>query len=198
MQKDSPADFPNTNVGDAANSTHFLEVRKQKLQDMRDRGFDPFRANWEQSHTSADVRSAELKDDAPAQMVSVAGRILAIRLMGQAAFVKILDRDGQVQLYIKSDVAGSEHYQEFKKYDLGDIIGAKGPLFRTKTGEITVHVESFQLLAKSLQPLPKEWYGLAESDTIYRQRYLDLIVNQDSRKRFLMRSRIVQEIRNFL
>ncbi len=180
--------------------THdLIAVRKAKLVEMRAAGIDPFRKNWEQSDTS---RSAlALFDDAAeegSQVVSVAGRIVAFRLMGKAAFLKILDRDGRIQLYVRKDAVGDEVYQRFKRFDLGDIIGVAGPLFRTKAGEVTVRVESIGILSKSLRPLPEKWHGLTDDDQIYRQRYLDLIVNQDSRARFITRSKVIREIRTFL
>jgi lysyl-tRNA synthetase class 2 len=120
------------------------------------------------------------------------------RDMGKSCFVKLLDRDGLIQLYVKKDEVGDEAYAAFKKLDLGDIIGAAGPVFKTKTGEITVRAKKYALLAKALRPLPEKWHGLTHSEQIYRQRYLDLIVNEQSRERFQTRSRIVRAVREFL
>ncbi len=186
-------------------------VRLQKLQEQRAAGNDPFRANWDQTHTSRQAVSgydawekalppgALEGDNAPeGPKVSVAGRILFFRLMGKASFVKILDRDGILQLYFKKEVVGEAAYAEFKKLDLGDIIGAEGTMFRTKTGEATLRVTSFRLVSKALRALPEKWHGLSDSDQIYRQRYLDLIVNMESRERFVQRSRVIEEIRRFL
>lgn len=185
-----------------------MAVRRQKLDAMRERGLDPFRANWQQTHTSAEALAlfptAESSADADAgdtdgPEVSLAGRITVFRLMGKASFVKILDRDGVIQLYVQRDALPEGVYNtDFKKLDLGDIIGVCGTLFRTKTGEITVRVSTFSLLAKALRPLPEKFHGLTDSERIYRQRYLDLIVNADSRERFKLRSRIIREIRTFL
>ncbi|QYY35880.1 lysine--tRNA ligase [Ruficoccus sp. ZRK36] len=194
------------------NTSDLMAVRRKKLDDMRERGIDPFRANWDQTHTSKTAVAAydefektlppaESEDahapDGPE--VSVAGRIVTFRLMGKASFVKILDRDGLIQLYVQRDALPEGIYNsEFKKLDLGDIIGVRGPLFRTKTGEITVRVQSFALVSKALRPLPEKFHGITDSEQIYRQRYLDLISNQDSRKRFITRSKILQEIRKYL
>lgn len=186
------------------NSHDLYAVRKAKLDSMRAKGFDPFRAEWEQTYTSK--TAIESFDDSIEEgmnsehEVSVAGRVLVFRLMGKASFVKIQDRDGIIQLYISRDGLPEGVYNEdFKKnLDLGDIIGARGKLFKTKTGEITVRVSEYKMLAKSLRPLPEKWHGLTNSEQIYRQRYLDLMVNQESRKRFKLRSAIVREIREFL
>lgn len=184
-------------------TSDLFAVRKEKLAEMRADGFDPFRQNWEQTHTSKEavalvpegVDHATFESE---QTVSLAGRITAFRLMGKAAFVKILDRDGLIQLYFKWDAIGEEEYKAFKKLDLGDIIGVSGKLFVTKTGEATVRVQAYRLVAKALRPLPEKWHGLADAEQIYRQRYLDLIVNHESRNRFIQRSRIIQEMRNYL
>ena len=129
--------------------------------------------------------------------VSVAGRIVALRLMGKASFLKIIDRDGKIQSYVRRDEIGDDEYVAFKKLDLGDFIGIRGPLFRTKTGEITIRAKEYRLVSKSLRPLPEKWHGLTDNEQIYRQRYLDLIVNDDSRERFRARSRVIREIREF-
>jgi len=191
--------------------THDLfAVRKQKLDALREQGKDPFRANWEQTHTSREAVAAYeayekgAEPDAEGRVadgpeVSVAGRIVTFRLMGKASFVKLLDRGGLIQCYVTRDALPEGRYNgEFKKLDIGDIIGVRGPTFRTKTGEVTVRARAYALVAKSLRPLPEKWHGLADSEQIYRQRYLDLIVNQDSRERFVRRSRIIEEMRRFL
>lgn len=199
----------------APDNTHdLLAVRRQKLDDLREKGKDPFRANWEQTHTSTQVVAAyeafekalppkeEGDEEAHAPEgpeVSVAGRILNFRVMGKATFAKIQDRDGMIQLYVQRDVLPEGLYNaEFKKLDLGDIIGIRGTTFRTKTGEVTVRGKDYALVSKSMRPLPEKFHGLTDSDQIYRQRYLDLIVNKESRERFMQRSRIIREIREFL
>ena len=186
------------------NSHDLWAVRKAKLDAMRASGFDPFRANWDQTHTSKTAVESfdnSLPEGENTQHeVSVAGRILFYRLMGKASFLKILDRDGIIQLYVSRDGLPEGVYNDdFKKnIDVGDIIGARGKLFKTKTGEITVRVNDFKMLCKSMRPLPEKFHGLTDSEQIYRQRYLDLITNQESRRRFKMRSAIIREIREFL
>jgi lysyl-tRNA synthetase class 2 len=173
-------------------------VRRQKLAELRAAGTDPFRAEFTPTHFSAEALGAHLEGQDNTVAVAVAGRLVTIRDMGKSQFVKILDQEGEIQLYIKRDVVGEEAYAAFKKLDLGDIVGARGTLFKTKTGEITVRVESCTLLAKALRPLPEKWHGLADPEQVYRQRYLDLVVNRESRHRLLLRSRVVSVIRRFL
>jgi len=173
-------------------------VRRQKLTEMRAAGFDPFRANVSPTHFSAEALKAHVDGQDNTVTVTVAGRLVVIRDMGKSQFVKILDQQGQIQLYVKKDVVGDEAYAAFKKLDLGDILGAKGTLFKTKTGEVTVRVESYTLVAKALWPLPEKWHGLSDAEQIYRHRYLDLIINPESRARLLLRSRVVSHIRRFL
>ncbi len=173
-------------------------VRRQKLADLRAAGTDPFRAEFKTSHFSGEALKAYVDGQDNAVAVAVAGRLVTIRDMGKSQFVKVLDQQGEIQLYIKKDVVGDDAYLGFKKLDLGDIVGARGTLFKTKTGEVTVRVESYVLLSKALRPLPEKWHGLADSEQVYRQRYLDLVVNRESRNRLLMRSRVVSSIRRFL
>ncbi len=173
-------------------------VRRNKLAELRAGGFDPFRANVEQTHFSANAVKLHVVGQDNTVTVSVAGRLVTIRDMGKSQFVKILDQQGQIQLYIKKDVVGDAIYAAFKKLDLGDFIGATGTLFLTKTGEVTVRVEKVTLVSKALRPLPEKWSGLTDSEQIYRQRYLDLIVNTESRNRLMTRSKIVSHIRRFL
>ena len=173
-------------------------VRRQKLSDLRAAGADPFRAEFQTTHFSGDALRSYVDGQDNAVTVSVAGRLVTIRDMGKSQFTKILDQQGEIQLYIKKDVVGEAAYVAFKKLDLGDIVGAKGTLFKTKTGEVTVRVESYVLVSKALRPLPEKWHGLADSEQVYRQRYLDLVVNRESRNRLLLRSRVVAVIRRFL
>jgi lysyl-tRNA synthetase class 2 len=173
-------------------------VRRQKLADLRAAGTDPFRAECTTTHFSGEALKAYLDGQDNTVVVAVAGRLVTIRDMGKSQFVKILDQQGEIQLYIKKDVVGEAAYAAFKKLDLGDIVGAKGTLFKTKTGEVTVRVESYVLVSKALRPLPEKWHGLADSEQVYRQRYLDLVVNRESRNRLLLRSRVVAVIRRFL
>ena len=172
-------------------------VRQSKLDHLRESGNDPYRSNWNQSHTSSEALQLLPEELEEGPEVSVAGRIVAFRLMGKASFLKIIDRDGKIQSYVRRDEIGEEAYADFKKLDLGDFIGIRGPLFRTKTGEITIRAKEYRLVSKSLRPLPEKWHGLTDNEQIYRQRYLDLIVNEDSRERFRARSRVIREIREF-
>ena len=173
-------------------------VRRQKLAELRAAGQDPFRASCLTTHFSGDAIRLYVEGQDNAVSVSVAGRLVTIRDMGKSQFVKILDQQGQIQLYVKKDVVGDETYAAFKKFDLGDIIGTTGTLFKTKSGEITVRVERVTLVAKALRPLPEKWHGLSDPEQVYRQRYLDLIVNPESRQRLMLRPRIVGHIRRFL
>lgn len=173
-------------------------VRLRKLQDLRATGCDPFRAGFEPTHFSAEALKLYIEGQENAVAVRVAGRLVVMRDMGKSQFVKILDQQGLIQLYLKKDVVGDEAYAAFRKLDLGDIIGAAGTLFKTKTGEITVRVERCVLVAKALRPLPEKWHGLTDPEQVYRQRYLDVIVNAESRQRLLQRSRLISAIRRFL
>ena len=187
----------------STDSTHDLyAVRLTKLNELRNNGIDPFQNNCVQTHTSVQAKALYLErptqNDEEGPFVQVAGRILTSRIMGKASFITILDTDGPIQAYIRKDEVGESQYKAFKKLDLGDIIGIEGPLFKTKTEEITVRAKSYTLVAKALRPLPEKWHGLTDSEQIYRQRYLDLIVNNESRQRFKQRSQIIREIRRFL
>ncbi|MBS0630347.1 MAG: lysine--tRNA ligase [Verrucomicrobia bacterium] len=174
-------------------------VRRQKLADLRAAGFDPFRANVTPTHFSADAKALYVDGQDYAVTVTVAGRLVTFRVQGGSSFVKIQDQQGPIQLYFRRDVLGEERYGVFKKsLDLGDIIGVTGALFKTKTGEVTIRVDAFTLVSKALRPLPEKWHGLSDPEQVYRQRYLDLIVNEESRKRLMLRSRIVASIRSTL
>ena len=183
------------------NSHDLYAVRLQKLENLCKEDRNPFAANCAQSHTSEEAIKLykEGVADEEQPKVAVAGRIVVFRVMGKASFIKIQDRDGQIQAYVTRDeLPEGEYNTYFKKLDLGDIIGIEGRLFKTKTGEITVRASSYTLVSKSLRPLPEKWAGLTDDDKIYRQRYLDLIVNQESRQRFRQRSKIIQEMRKYL
>ena len=173
-------------------------VRRQKLADLRAAGIDPFRASFTPTHFTAEAAKAYVGGQDNVVPVAIAGRLVVIRDMGKSQFAKILDQEGVLQIYVKKDVLGDDAYAAFKKLDLGDIIGVKGTLFRTKAGEVTVKADSVTLVAKALRPLPEKWHGLTDPEQVYRQRYLDLIVNPESRRRLLLRSRIVASIRRFL
>ena len=174
-----------------------LRIRREKLTNLQDAGRDPFAiTRYDVTHHSAEILAAG--DELVGKEVSVAGRMMVKRIMGKASFCKIQDKQGVIQCYVARDDLGEEAYAEFKKMDIGDIIGVKGFVFRTKTGEITVHTKELTLLAKSLKPLPEKFHGLQDTDVRYRQRYLDLIVNPEVRDTFVKRSQILREIRRFL
>jgi lysyl-tRNA synthetase class 2 len=173
-------------------------VRLEKLAQLRATGEDPYRGEWPQTHVSQDCAKLLPEGVEEGPEVSVAGRVVAVRVMGKASFVKILDRGGVQQCYFTRDALTDRYDTHFKKLvDLGDFVGVRGKLFRTKTGEVTVRAADYKLLAKALRPLPEKWAGLTDAEKIYRQRYLDLIVNEDSRRRLMIRSRVVESIRKF-
>ncbi len=174
-----------------------LKVRREKLRELQDGGNDPFViTKYDVTHHSMDVKDGfeELEN----KEVSIAGRMMFKRVMGKASFCNIQDLKGSIQVYVTRDDLGEEVYKAFKRSDVGDILGIKGSVFRTKTGEISVHAKEVTLLAKSLQILPEKYHGLTDTDTRYRQRYVDLIMNPDVKDTFIRRSRIIKEIRNFL
>jgi len=173
-------------------------VRLAKLRELREAGQDPFRANVSPTHFSAEALKAYVEGEEVQPELTVAGRLTVIRKMGKSQFVKILDQQGIIQLYVRKDVIGDDEFDAFKKLDIGDIIGVKGTLFKTKTGEVTVRALSYTLVSKALHPLPEKWHGLSDAEQVYRQRYLDLIVNQESRTRLMQRSKIISHIRRFL
>ena len=193
QEPESPGE-PNTQL----DTSDLFAVRKAKLEAMREEGSDPFSSNFAQTHTSTQAIRLLPENLEEGPEVSVAGRIVVLRLMGKASFLKILDRDGQIQAYVRRDAIGDDAYASFKKLDLGDFIGIRGKLFRTRTGEVTVRADEYLLVSKSLRPLPEKWHGLTDNEQIYRQRYLDLVVNGESRERFKARSRIIREMRQFL
>ena len=195
-----------------------LQIRRQKLADLQAAGKDPFQiTKFDQTHHADDVRNnidqlevvigtdeegksiiPEMSEIPAEKIVTLAGRIMFKRVMGKASFANIRDRKGDMQIYVSKNDLGEEAYADFKKMDVGDIVGVKGFAFKTKTGEITVHTKELTLLSKSLQTLPEKYHGLTDNDMRYRQRYLDLIMNQDSRDVFVKRSKMIREIRNFL
>ena len=172
-------------------------IRLDKLRALQAEGRDPYRlTRYDQTH-----RSKEILDNFEAldgQTVSIAGRMMSRRVMGKASFAHVLDRDGQIQIYVRRDDVGEEAYKQFKDFDLGDVIGVKGVVFRTKMGEVSVHAQKVTLLTKCLHPLPEKFHGLKDMDTRYRQRYLDMIVNPEVRDTFVKRSQIIKAIREFM
>lgn len=170
--------------------------RREKLKYWREHGIDPYGHRYERTHLAEQI--LDNFESLEGEMVSIAGRIRAMRGHGKASFADLQDRSGMIQLYTRIDVVGEEAYERYRKLDLGDIIGVKGKVFRTRRGEISVEVHEFQLLSKSLRPLPEKWHGLKDVELRYRMRYVDLIVNPEVREVFRVRSRIIQGIREFL
>ena len=176
---------------------HILQARRDKLSALQEAGNDPFLVTkYETTHHSTDI--SDNYDELEGKEVSIAGRMMAKRIMGKAAFTHILDLKGRIQAYVSKDSLGEEGYAAFKKLDIGDIVGVVGKVFKTKTGEISIHADKVELLSKSLKPLPEKFHGLTDTDTRYRQRYVDLIVNEGVRDTFIKRSKIITEIRKFL
>lgn len=179
------------------NLSDVLRIRRQKLADLQKSGKNPFTiVKYDVTDHVADIKenfeSYENRD------VSIAGRIMSRRDMGKANFIDIADGSGRIQVYIRIDDIGEEAFEEYRKWDIGDIIGLKGFVFRTRRGEISIHAKSLVLLSKSLLPLPEKWHGLKDQDLRYRQRYVDLIVNPQVKDTFVKRSQIISEIRNYL
>ncbi len=203
------ADAPAPEMTEAAYG-ELVAVRREKLRMLQETGKDPF----ENTSYPVDAYAAEVKDtfvDPPeggehaggehaggGRRVCLAGRMMSKRVMGKASFADLRDTSGTIQMYVKRDAVGEDPYADFKKFDIGDIVGVKGEVFRTKMGEVSVAADEIVLLAKSLLPLPEKWHGLRDQELRYRQRYLDLIVNPDVKKTFEMRSRIISEIRAWL
>ena len=174
-----------------------LRVRRTKLAELQENGKDPFQImKYDVTNHSIDILNDY--DSFEGKKVSIAGRIMTKRVMGKASFINIRDLGGDIQIYVKRDDVGEEAYAEFKKYDMGDIVGIEGEVFKTRTGETSVKAEKVVLLTKSLQILPEKFHGLKDTDTRYRQRYIDLIVNPEVRDTFIKRSQIIREIRNYL
>ena len=185
------------NVQTEENLSEILKVRRDKLAELQGAGKDPFAiTKYDVSASSTKIKN-EFVDETEMK-VSIAGRLMSRRIMGKASFGHVDDGEGTIQVYFRRDDVGEAEYAEFKKWDIGDIIGVEGFVFRTKTGEISVHAQKITLLAKSLLPLPEKFHGLTDRDTRYRQRYVDLIVNPEVKDTFVKRSQIMRELRNFL
>ena len=182
-----------------------MQVRRQKLQELYDLGIDPFGKKFDRSSMAAPLHEdwdqfskEELKEKEDESQVSIAGRLMTKRGKGKAGFAHVQDLSGQIQIYVRKDQVGEEQFELWKAADLGDIVGIEGVMFKTNTGELSVKAKSFTLLTKSLRPLPDKFHGLQDVEQRYRQRYLDLITNQDSTQTFINRSKILQEMRNYL
>lgn len=182
---------------DGQDLNELLKVRREKLADLKENGKDPFQImKYDVTHHSAEI--AEQFETLEGNEVSIAGRLMSKRVMGKASFCNIQDKKGRVQIYVKRDEVGEEVYADFKKFDVGDIVGIKGQVFRTHTGEVSVKATEVILLSKILQILPEKFHGLKDTDIRYRQRYVDLIVNPEVKDTFIKRSFIIREIRNYL
>ncbi len=187
----------NTNVEDVQDLNEILKVRRQKLIELQEKGKDPFHVvKYNVTHKTKQILDSF--EELEGQTVSIAGRLMAKRGMGKTSFCDLLDRDGRIQLFFRINDIGEEVYEEFKKLDIGDIIGVEGTVFKTRMGEISIRVSEYTLLSKSLRPLPEKFHGLKDTDLRYRQRYLDLIVNSDVANTFILRSKIITAIRSFL
>lgn len=174
-----------------------IRVRMDKLSKLQENGKDPFQImKYDVSQHTADI--VENFEELEGKTVTIAGRLMAKRVMGKASFCNVADLKGNIQLYVAKDSLGEDEYADFKKFDLGDIVGVAGEVFRTQKGEISIHASEVKLLAKSLQVLPEKYHGLKDTDTRYRQRYVDLIVNTEVKDTFVMRSQIIKEVRKFL
>ena len=174
-----------------------LKIRREKLSELQAAGKDPFQiTKYDVTHHSNDIK--ENYDTMEGQIVRVAGRVMQKRVMGKASFCNVQDLKGNIQSYVARDSIGEEPYKDFKKYDIGDIVGIEGEVFKTKTGEISIHAASVTLLSKSLQILPEKYHGLTNTDLRYRQRYTDLIMNEEVKDTFVKRSKIISAIRRYL
>ncbi len=194
----SPAETPIEKVPELS---ELLKLRREKMEELRDAGENPFAYSYDRSTTPLQIQAkySVLKEEEESpEQVSIAGRIMTKRGHGKASFANLQDESGQVQIYAKLDVLGEKKYGVFEKLDLGDIIGVKGKVFRTRRGELTVKVEELTLLTKSLHPLPEKWHGLQDKELRYRQRYVDLIVNPEVKAAFAKRSKIITTLRNIL
>ena len=185
------------NNGQEQDLNHLRKVRREKLAELQANGQNPFEiTKYDVTHHSQEVK--DNFDELEGKHVVLAGRMMSKRVMGKASFCNVQDLQGNIQSYVARDSIGEEEYKAFKKMDIGDIVGLEGEVFKTKTGEISIHASAVKLLSKSLQILPEKFHGLTDTDTRYRQRYVDLIMNQESKEVFIKRSQIIKEIRNFL
>ncbi|OPX45381.1 lysine--tRNA ligase [Ruminiclostridium hungatei] len=177
--------------------SELLRIRRSKLKDLQDNNNDPFKiVKYDVQNSTKNI--LDNFEALEGQNTSIAGRVMSKRGMGKAGFCDLQDRDGRIQLYVRKDEVGEESYELFKKYDIGDIVGVKGEIFKTHMGQISIKVKEITLLSKSLLPLPEKWHGLKDTDLRYRQRYVDLIVNPEVKNTFILRSKIIKSIRKFL
>ena len=187
----------NNNEEQKLDLNQLMKVRRDKLEKLKQEGKNPYRiTKFNRTHTSKQVK--DNYDELEGKDVTVAGRLMAKRIMGKASFCHIQDSEGKIQSYVSINELGEESYKEFKEYDIGDIIGITGFVFKTKTGEISIHAKAVTLLSKSLRPLPEKFHGLKDTDLRYRQRYVDLIMNPEVKETFVKRAEIIKEIRRFM
>ncbi len=187
----------NNNLEQELDMNQLMKVRREKLDKLREEGKDPYKiTKFERTHTSKEI--VDNYDELEGKDVTVAGRIMAKRIMGKASFCHIQDSTGKIQSYVSINDLGEESYKQFKEDDIGDIIGITGFVFKTRTGEISIHAKEVTLLSKSLRPLPEKFHGLKDTDLRYRQRYVDLIVNPEVKDTFVKRTEIIKEIRRIL
>ena len=187
----------NSNVEQELDMNQLMKVRKEKLDKLKEEGKDPYRiTKFNRTHLSQEIK--ENYDELEGKDVTIAGRLMAKRIMGKASFCHIQDSTGKIQSYVSINDLGEESYKAFKEDDIGDIVGITGFVFKTRTGEISIHAKEFTLLSKSLRPLPEKFHGLKDTDLRYRQRYVDLIVNPEVKDTFIKRAEIIKEIRTFM
>ena len=190
------ADTQNTKVQEQ-DIHQLLKVKREKLANLQEAGKDPFQiTKYDVTHHSTDIKNNF--EELEGKTVRIAGRVMSKRVMGKASFCNVQDLPGNIQVYVARDSIGEESYADFKKYDVGDIVGIEGEVFKTKTGETSIHAAKVTLLSKSLQILPEKFHGLTNTDIRYRQRYTDLIMNQDVKDTFVKRSKIISAIRRYL
>lgn len=183
-------------IESAEELTEIIRVRREKMAALAAKGIEPFGHKYHVSHHSQDIINHF--DSLEGHTVSLAGRIMAVRGHGKASFAHLMDMSGRIQIYFRQDLLGDDQYENFHLLDIGDLIGVQGVVFKTQKGEISVKIHAFEILAKSLRPLPEKWHGLKDVETRYRQRYLDLIVNPEVRNTFIVRSKMIQGLRNYL
>ena len=190
-------DNNNQNQIEELDENHLVQVRKEKLKALIEAGKNPYEiTEFNRTHVTTEI--FENYDELEGKEVAIAGRMMGKRIMGKASFVHVQDPYGKIQPYVSVNDLGEESYKAFKEDDIGDIVGVKGFVFKTKTGEISIHAKEFTLLSKSLRPLPEKFHGLKDTDLRYRQRYVDLIMNPEVKDTFIKRIQILKEIRTFL
>lgn len=183
-------------IESGADLNEMIRVRREKMAALAAKGMEPFGRRYDVTHHGQDIINHF--DSLEGQTVSLAGRVMAVRGHGKASFAHLMDMSGRIQLYFRQDVLGDDLYENVHLLDIGDLIGIQGVVFKTQKGEISVKIHTFEILAKSLRPLPEKWHGLKDVETRYRQRYLDLIVNPEVRNTFIVRSKMIQGLRNYL